>query len=494
VEDEQDAALRTLRAGRHTFLTGPAGTGKSYVVRRFLDACDQDGRQALVCAATGVAAMLLPGGETLHKMTGVPVTHNTPAEDDPHEAWLAAKDAGAFLGDATDEDDEFEHEDSPLVLRAVKPRSPFVRDRLRSASVLVIDEVSMIDARTLDAAAWLVAHARSAGPDSPFGGLQVVFVGDLAQLPPVEGNRWGWAHESAAWRALAPEVISLETIRRQSGDVAFSSLLGRLRMGDLAPDDAKSLLTRVGAFDPRTATRILPTNKECEAINARELVAVPSQLRTSVAVERAARGLEFMLERLNDGPSPRKLDVKLGARVIITANDQERPARYANGTGGVVREIGVPPFGLDAARLERETAEREERRAKGWRPRPLGELADVAEGESPKGVTIELDSGEQVWIGKHTWKIERGSFEIASRVQYPLRLGWAITAHRAQGATLTKASVNLEKCFTEGQAYVALSRVKSLDGLNLESSRMGVVAAHPRFLRFERERRAGRGT
>lgn len=477
-EDDQARALTILRAGKNVFLTGPAGTGKSHVVHAFLEHCEQRGLSALCTATTGVAAMIL-GGQTLHSAVGLPVLHEPVEDEDPHEAWRAWSSASAFLaGFLPDEDVLAEDVDySATAMAYFKARSrTFFVDRLRGAKVLVLDEVSMTDARAFDHASWLCASVREV--DRPFGGPQVVLVGDLAQLPPVEGDRWGWAPDSAAWRGLAPETVSLTKIRRQD-DPAFTGLLGRLRFGELSRPDARALLARVGAFDPATATRIMPTNRECDAINARELGSLPGVLRVSEARDECRPGREFLLKRFDDGcPSPKVLKIREGARVLVTTNDELRPLRYANGTAGIVRAVGVPPFGADEALVGAKQSRRR-----------LHDLADLAAlGPEPLGVDVELESGARVWLGRHAWTIEERGEVIASRAQYPLRLGWAITAHRAQGSTLTRASVSLEKCFSPGQAYVALSRVRSLEGLNLETARLGVVAAHERFLRFERER------
>jgi len=487
--------------------------GKSYLVRRFLEACEADGTQVLVTATTGVAAMLL-GGQTLHSAVGLPVLHDSSASSGDegcgwasHAARTPRGTCGAFLRHRHESSQGWDAEDdpSPTVKALWRARArKFHAERLRAAHVLILDEVSMCDARTLDHASWLLAALRQV--DAPFGGLQVLLVGDLAQLPPVEGDRWGWAPDSAAWRGLRPETIALTQVRRQT-DPEFTGLLGRLRFGRLAPPDARALLGRVGAFDPRSATRILPTNRECDGVNGRELASVPGQLRVSEARDEVwcpdcrslhvggkdydhQSKLAFLLKRFDEGcPSPRTLHVKVGARVLITVNDDaavqmpsgryEKLGRYANGTAGTLTEIGVP-CPDDERPLHRSSPATERERL------ALRSLHDVAAGDAqPLGVLVKLDSGRVVWLGRHTWTVEERGQVVAARQQFPLRLGWAITAHRAQGCTLARASVSLERCFTEGQAYVALSRVKSLDGLNLESARLGLVAAHPRFIQFE---------
>lgn len=468
--DEQRDALALMLSGKNVFLTGPGGTGKSWVVRRFLEECRKVRRHVLVAATTGVAAVAL-GGSTLHRTVGLPVLRVRKTREEAASDWGEDGEQAAETFD--DAAEEARVRPSAVVLQSYKqPWQRFTATRLRmgfrpdrqddssvGAGAIVIDEVSMCDAFMFDAASWLCATARRT--DAPFGGLQVVVVGDLGQLPPVD-ERFGWAHESAAWKGLDPVVCSLTQPRRQS-DPEFAALLARIRLGELTPHDQKILSARVHAFDPATApqaVRIMSTNRECGQINEAELQKIPGPVRTRVAAE---EGPAAILADIDRGcPSPRVLRLKVGARVLLTANDPYDPPAWANGTAGTVREIGV-------------------------------EVVDAVSGETLVGVAVEDDRGQEILATPVRWEVRelRDGVDtvVAWREQLPLRLGWAITAHRSQGATLDRASVSLEHAFASGQAYTALSRVRTLEGLNLESARCGNLTAHPKFLSFERQRK-----
>lgn len=486
--DEQQEALDLMLSGANVFLTGPGGTGKSYVIHRFLEECRKIRKRVIPCATTGVAAVAL-GGTTLHRAVGIPVdrvrsrgevkTLPAPWDEDPaptqaHGQMVAdvAQNLSATIPGTEDferaaEESRVKH--SLLCVQSYKAswrewtarrlRFGFRPDRRDDSSVgpgvLLVDEVSMADAQMIDQASWLCAQAR--GADKPFGGLQFIAVGDFAQLPPVD-DRMGWACDAAAWKALDPVVVNLTTPRRQT-DRVFADLLARIRMGELAPRDQGTLLSRVNAFDPAGVVRILSTNAECDQVNHAELMKLPGPTRVRAAEQ---DGPEAILRDLDRGcPSPLKLKLRVGARVLITTNDPLAPPMFGNGTAATVREIGVAV--LDPG------------------------------GQEHRGVLVETDSGVQVTLPPQRWEVRewRDGQEhvVAWREQIPLRLGYAITAHRAQGATLDRVSVNLTRAFSPGQSYVALSRVRTLEGLNLESSKCGNLSAHPRFLEFERSRK-----
>lgn len=485
--DEQSEALRVLMSGRSAFLTGAAGTGKSFVVRRFMEECRKIRRRVIVSATTGVAALAL-GGTTLHRATGVPVDRvRSKRRAVPENDWgdfgegsnlmteVAATYAASDRANWDDSAEDSRIHPSALVVQSYKqPWKDWTARRLRfgyrpdrrddtthGPGVLIVDEVSMASADLIDNASWLCAVAR--GVDAPFGGLQVVFVGDLGQLPPVD-ERLGWAHESAAWRAMDPVVLALTQVRRQT-DRDFADLLGRVRLGELAPRDRETLMSRVNAYDPAAsatrAVRILSTNRECQAVNDAELQKLPGPTRVRLATEGGASAVLADLDR--GCPSPRELKLRVGARVLLTQNDmQADPPRWANGTAGTVREIGAP-------------------------------VLDMADGTLRPGVLVEADDGLQIPVLPARWEIRehRNGVEevVAWREQLPIRHGWAITAHRAQGATLDRASVDLSGAFACGAAYVALSRVRTLAGLNLESSKCGRLEAHEKFLAFEAARK-----
>lgn len=408
VVDEQDHALARLHSGRSVFLTGAGGTGKSFVLRRWLTDCETAGRRVAVTASTGAAALQI-GGTTLHRAVGLGVDMG----------WERSSRRGGWR---------------------------FQAEELRDLDAIVIDEVSMIDGATLTDAEALCTLARlESHAYGPWGGLQVVLVGDLGQLPPVEAQRRGFPFEGEGWTRLEPEIVELRRVRRQE-DKAFAELLGRLRLGHLSRADLQVLADRVNAFDPNTGLRLAPRRVDVDAANEAALDALPGEAVLFQSVDTGTIAAIEQLER--DCMAPRRLKLKVGARVIAVQNDQVM--RWANGSQGTV------------ASFER------------------------------GGVTVAFDRGGAHWVGPSLFPLrerKNGSVVVrAHREQIPLRLGYAVTIHKSQGMSLDRVSVNLDGSFERGLAYVALSRVRSLEGLNLESRRMGSLEAHPKFLRFVRER------
>lgn len=396
---DQERALEALRAGGHVFLTGVAGTGKSAVVRRWLAETDQ---RVAVTASTGVAALQI-SGMTLH-------------------SW-----AGLGLGDRPIED---------VVCRRWWREQ--VASRMLRADALLIDEVSMLDAGTLDLADALCRHARRERL-LPFGGLQVVLVGDPGQLPPVELADRGWPYDSAAWRALAPETHELVTVHRQS-DRAFVRALAEVRAGAMSRSTMILLESRVLAFDPDLAgaARLMTHNEQVDGVNEARLGELDGPLARFVAEDAGdPRHLEQVKRHCL---SPEVLFLRVGARVMATKNDPESGA--VNGSLGVVEHI--------------------ERSA----------------------VRVRFIGLGARWVERASWEVCDGDRVLASRRQIPLRLAWAITIHKSQGATLDRVSVNLARAFAPGQAYVALSRARTIDGLNLEAWSPASVITHPRIIQM----------
>jgi intein/homing endonuclease len=352
------------------------------------------------------------------------------------------------------------------------------------AGNIVVSNCSMLDGRALHYVDRLCRAARM-DSSTPFGGLQVVAVGDFAQLPPVELDEHGFAFESDSWAQAKFRTVELTRVMRARGDEWYVWLLRCLRQGTLPPEARRILEQRHHAFDPETAgedgagaTRLMTHNRDVDYINQRKLEALAGEKFTYKAVETGETELLGMIDK--SCGSPRSLELKVGARVMFTRNDQG--GRWVNGSLGVVTELKPMP-----------------------EKTVLSEPDDDLEYESPIRVKI-LGEEDDLGVEPAEWTTDKKVVDhtgkktaagdpalrtvSAIRRQFPLRLAWAVTIHRAQGATLPLVSVDLGKTFAPGQAYVALSRCTSLYGLNIERWEHTSVFAHPRALAFMHDSKA----
>lgn len=391
-DSRTDAALDLLVRGRaHIFLTGRAGTGKTTLVRRFMDLAGED---AAIVAPTGVAAMNA-GGQTIHSFFRLPPRLISPGDV---KRLRHAK-----------------------VIRALK--------------TLVIDEISMVRADLMSAIDLSLRLNR--GIDEPFGGVRVIVVGDLAQLPPVvQGDVAQYLDEefggpfffnSPAFAEAGFLRLELDTVFRQD-DPDFIDILSGVRDADLTQSQANRLndrVTQATGFDASATHVVLtPTNEQAFRINAQRLAALPGQEK---AFDGAVKG-EFD-PRLFPTESP--LLLKPGARVMMIRNDPG--GRFVNGTLG---EVDSVEGGAVRVRIGDDIVR-----------------VDPVDWERVKYVYDEKEKA----IGQEV---------IGAFKQLPLRLAWAMTVHKSQGLTLDKLYVDMGRgMFAHGQAYVALSRARSLDGL-----------------------------
>ncbi len=404
----QEQALTILKTGANVFLTGEPGAGKTYVINRYVAWLRERGIEPAITASTGIAATHV-GGMTIHAWSGIGIKKQ--------------------LGDWD--------------LDALMEREPLVR-RVRGAHVLIVDEVSMLDSNLLTLVDRALVHLR--GNDKPFGGLQVVFVGDFFQLPPV--SRDGptkFAFASEAWDAANPLTCYLHEQHRQE-DEHFLGLLAAMRAGTLEDEHRELLRTRYEAGEhPVGATRLYPHNEDVDRINIEALGRIEAGARV---YHMRSSGSTALVEALKRGClSPEQLTLKEGAWVMFTRNNYERG--YVNGTLGTVS---------------------------GW-----------SDAGWPNVLTKQ---GKIVEASPEEWQVTDGKRVLAQIVQVPLRLAWAITVHKSQGMSLDSAVMDLSQAFEYGQGYVALSRVRSLAGLFLLGFNERALSVHPEILQKDAEFRA----
>jgi hypothetical protein len=404
-----------MLSGASVFLTGPPGAGKTYVLNGFIRRAAKPspiggpGKNVAVTASTGIAATHI-GGTTIHSWSG-----------------LGVKD---FLSD-------WDRERLQSNERLVK--------RYNAADVLVIDEVSMLHGKRLDMVNEVCKLLRK--NQAPFGGLQVVLVGDLFQLPPISrgGELVDFAHTSAAWQELAPQVCYLTEQHRQQDD-GLLDLLNAMRKGEVDDFHEEMLRQRMNAqADEETpVTRLFTHNVDVESINQQHLLALDSEVKV---YEMESRGAAPKVEQLMKSIlAPERLELKKGAEVMFVANNFG--AGFVNGTRG--RVVGFK----DGS--------------------PLVEL---------------LSNSRLVRVEPNSWALEEDGKKRAEISQLPLRLAWAITIHKSQGMSLDAAEIDLSRSFTPGMGYVALSRVRSIDGVYLKGINNLALAMHPQIFAYDGELR-----
>lgn len=401
----QAQALQVMMSGDSVFLTGAPGAGKTYVLNQFIRLAKKAGKNVAVTASTGIAATHV-GGTTIHSWSG-----------------LGIKDAL-----------------TPWDIDKLKASNKYIK-RYNTTDILVIDEVSMLHGVRLDMLN-AVAKALRQNP-APFGGIQVILVGDLFQLPPITRGSLDvdFAHLSAAWAELQPKICYLtEQHRVTSGDTLLD-LLQAMREGDVGEHHETLLRDRLESEPGKdeAVTKLYSHNADVDSINQRHLDALSSNLHR---YKMTASGAAAKREQLVKGVlAPELLEIKKDAEVMFVANNF--PKGFVNGSRGTVT------------------------------------------GFDDTYPVVLLANGKEIIVEPHTWSLEEDGRVRAEVSQLPLRLAWAITIHKSQGMSLDAAEIDLARTFTPGMGYVALSRVRSMDGIFLQGINRMALAMHPAIFEFD---------
>lgn len=401
---------------KSVFLTGKAGTGKTTFLRNLPNITRK--RMAVV-APTGVAA-LNAGGVTIHSFFQLPFTPYIPE--------------GADVSFVTkDEDGNAVREQFRMSGNKIK--------LLRSLDLLVIDEISMVRSDLLDAVDSVLRHYRRSS--LPFGGVQLLMIGDLYQLTPVvKEEEWliisrfyrsPYFFDSNALKKVDYVTVELTHIFRQQDDV-FISILNQIRTNTLTKESLAVLNSRVSAStddDDEQNIRLTTHNNDANSINTSKLDALEGQEYTFEA-DIIDNFPPYMY------PTDETLTLKVGAQVMFIKNDSSPAKLYYNGKIGKITEIDDT------------------------------KIMVLCKGDlSPIEVKEEKWENIQYVVNNETKEIEQNV--IGEFIQYPLRLAWAITVHKSQGLTFDRAIIDVHAAFAFGQVYVALSRCKSLEGLTLKT-------------------------
>ena len=393
---------------RCIFLTGKAGTGKTTFLRRLKEECP---KQMAVVAPTGVAAINAEG-VTIHSLFQLPPQLFLPTDEARRQLF------------------------AEMQMRANKQRV------LRNLELLVIDEISMVRADLLDAIDAVLRHFKHR-PAIPFGGVQLLVIGDLFQLSPVvREEEWRllqpfydgpYFFQARVFRELKPVYIEFEHVYRQT-HLEFLSILNEVRNNALTPQSFAVLNSRVKSLGDQEfrslegAITLSTHNSKVDAINQREMDALKGKEYTYKATV-----TDTFPESMY--PIDEQLTLKVGARVMFIKNDSSTDKLYYNGKLGVVTSL------------------------------------------SKQAINVLCDDGTEVHVHNEVWEnirynADSGSDQVQTEIigtftHYPLRLAWAITIHKAQGLTFDQLVIDAEDAFAAGQVYVALSRCRSLEGLTL---------------------------
>ena len=406
------------QTNRSIFLTGKAGTGKTTLLQKIVKSTY---KQTVIVAPTGIAA-LNAGGVTIHSFFQLPFA--------------------AFVPDFKINGEFNEHVkvESKTTLMHHFRMNATRRSIFRNLELLIIDEVSMLRADLLDAMDWTLRNVRKI--NEPFGGVQVLFIGDLLQLPPVVKPQ-EWTFLSPYYNGIyffnahvikeqPPLYIELEKVYRQE-DENFIRILNNLRNNAITGEDVEVLNKYVKsdfqATDHDNFITLTTHNRDADGINTRALNKLDGK-KKSFEAEVTGKFPDHIF------PLEEKLELKIGAQVMFVKNDLSPDKEYYNGKMGKV-------VGLDNDEIR------------------------VNFPEEKKTITVERYewSNIQYTMDPSTGEVEENT--LGTFVHYPLKLAWAITVHKSQGLTFDKAVLDVSKVFVPGQAYVALSRLRSLDGLVL---------------------------
>jgi len=404
----QEQALRIMKTGVNVYLTGSAGSGKTYLLNKYIKYLESHGVPVAVTASTGIAATHM-NGMTIHSWSGLGI------KDHLDERELEKLEERKYLW-----------------------------KRFDKARVLIIDEISMLEGKQLEIVERICRRFKR--NDKPFGGLQVILSGDFFQLPPVrkgEDKDGEIIPKSKVWQILNPAVCYLEEQFRQKDDI-LTGILNKIRSNQIEEGDYQILEKRIGvnisAFKP---TKLYTHNADVDLINEKELAEINEQEITFVMTGDGPLNLVEILKK--SSIATEVLKMKKGAEIMCIKNNFKMG--YVNGSRGKIVD-----FELDT-----------------------------------RYPVVELYSGQRVTLKPESWSIEEEGRIKASIKQIPLRLAWAITIHKSQGMSLDNAEIDLGKTFTYGMGYVALSRVRTLEGIILKSLDKKALLVDPRVLEVDRE-------
>lgn len=422
LSDDQYTVLSSLEKGQNVFMTGPGGSGKSTLIRHIYKSFIANDKTVQVCAMTGCAALLLDcKAKTVHSFAGIGLGKGTIQEN----------------------------------IRKV-PKKPFRVQVWRSIDVLIIDEVSMMSKKLFDMLDHIARRVRKI--NKPFGGIQLLFSGDFYQICPIKDDddpdTEKFCFESENWYKTFPINVALKKIFRQQNDNVYAEILNRVREGSISSDDISVLDKRIGISDDRIIiqpTKLFPKRYQVDMINQKELSKLSGQsyhfqlkIRTDLPITEGK--MRMISKEMIDSEicilkknilCDDEIELKIGTPVMCIVNMETHD--ICNGSQGIVIDFSKNDYHY-----------------------PI----------------VRFCNGIETIIMPHIWSSD--NIPNVGIEHIPLILSWAVTIHKAQGATMDCVEIDAgSSIFEFGQTYVALSRVKTLDGLFLKSFDPYKIQANP---------------
>jgi ATP-dependent exoDNAse (exonuclease V) alpha subunit len=420
---DREDAIKAIKSGENIFLTGNAGSGKTYLIKEF---AKNSNKNVALTATTGIAALNL-GGETFHRLLSIGITTR------PELADSIIKKLHKFKN-------------------SKKPWEKAKWKLLNSLDTLIIDEASMLRRDQFELIE-IVLGAVKENP-KPFGGVQIVLVGDFFQLPPVvtpyDEKQFAdlcepFCFQSVLWKYGKFCSINLTTNYRQS-DKKFLKTLDKIRIGKIDKDIDKTMESRI---NKKSSLNVQPIKLFSHKVDVKdENIQCIKKINEPKYLSKAEyTGKSYDVDIIKkDTPADDKLYFCKGSQIMMLTNEPK--GKWVNGSMGII--TGIDPVIIKLAN------------------------GSVVSPEQFKWERIVYKVKNNKWT-KET---------VASMKQYPFKLAYATTIHKSQGLTLDCVELDLASCFAPGQAYVALSRVKSIDGLNLKNWTRKTVIADPRVIKF----------
>ena len=415
-KEEDDAYLKILtllKNGENVFLTGFAGTGKSYILNKLKEYFK---KKLTITSTTGIAAVNVKG-QTLHSWAGVGLCRNTVYN----------------------------------TVEKIKKRPTQYR-QIMNCKILAVDEISMLNIEAFEYINEVLREVREC--NDPFGGIQVFFIGDFFQLPPVEkeGEIRHYCFDSPVWDKLGLKNVVLKKNYRQNEE-NFITALAHMRENCLEVEDIELLKTRCVENEDADILHIFSTNEEANRYNFAKFNMIDEPVKLFYAEDGVYRGSKLVTEGFTESENyileifskncraEKEIALKLGARIMLLVN-MDFNKGLINGACGVIQ------------------------------------------GFNQDTICIKFDNGVVSNIPKHKFEYYYNERVVAERMQYPLKLAYGITIHKSQGMTLDRLVVDCARIFERGQSYVAMSRVKTLEGLYLKNFEPEKVLVDNRVAEF----------
>jgi ATP-dependent DNA helicase PIF1 len=432
LSENQENAFKLFKEKQNVFITGPGGSGKTYLIKLFYDYAISNNKNIQVCALTGCAAVLLNcKATTIHSWSGI----------------------GLATGFSNN-----------IIKKAVNNK--YIKKRWKDTDILIIDEISMMSNKVFNILNEIAKQIRK--NDKPFGGIQVILSGDFYQLPPVNKQfcnkeefdieQTQFCFESKYWKQVIDNVIELTYIFRQN-DNTLVKILNQIRVGKLTKSSYKKLLECVEKKDLNKeikATILFPVKKNVTIINNHEFNKLKTEIKTfdikiefdDTKIDNSVTSREKEFEAtylINNIMAEKQVNLRVGTQVMCIANidnqNDDITNPIVNGSQGVIIDFK--------------------------NNLPL----------------VKFNNNTERLINFHTWRSEK--IDALSVSQIPLIYSWAITIHKAQGVSLDKAFIDIgSNIFECGQTYVALSRIKSFEGLYLKNIDLNKIKINKKVYNF----------